>query len=111
MVHGQTLVVTDRGAVVVFDAGAHVLFGVDAQDLGALLVFELDFVVIGGIAARRGARLETTLGRGLVGNLLLVVVHAPDDNGAVRVAVEKIDNHFVANARREIAAPTLARPG
>src|SRR6187402_1127422 len=41
---------------------------------------------------------------------MLLVVDAAQDEGAVRIAVVKTDDHFLPDARNELRAPSLACP-
>src|SRR6516225_10116004 len=78
---------------------------------GALLVLELPFVVAVAALARVGLDAGDGLLVGkLVRRLVLVVVHRPDHERAVGVALQEFDDGFLADAGNELAAPLLAGP-
>ncbi len=67
-----------------------------------------------GRPIRVAARLEAgvhLLPRHVVGRLVLAVVDAAGDDRAVRVALEELDDHLLANARDVDRAPLLAGKG
>ncbi len=86
----------------------------DVDLLRAFLVLEPELVGVGSAAALAGARENARLRhvrRQRVGRHLLGVVDPAGDDRLVRIAFEKIDDHFLADARDGDHAPVLARPG
>src|SRR5437870_13736791 len=81
--------------------------------LATLFVLEANFVVSLGIAALGTPRLDAALRlvvRQSVWRFLIRIVNTTDDNGLVRIAVEKVDNHLLADTRDVHGTPLLPRP-
>src|SRR6185437_6160876 len=91
----------------------HVLFGVQEEQLTALLVFKADLVEVVGSTAFRATGLHDGLRhvvRQRVGRHLIRVVHTADDNWPVRVSFEKVYEDLLADTGMRDPAPVLARP-
>src|SRR5690554_6736512 len=102
---------TDTKALVVLDVLVPVTLGVDENLLLARLVLDAQFVE--AVAAGAAQALEQAAGlvcRQLVGNRVGTVVQAAGDQWLVRVAFQKTDQYFHADARDGHAAPVVAGP-
>src|SRR6266496_900652 len=106
-------IAADLVGLVVLDLNVEVFLGVDVELLLALLVLEADLIEVVQCAAHAAAGLDAALrlvlGQG-IGRHLLGVVDAADDDGPVRIALQKSDNHLLADARDVDQAPLLACP-
>src|SRR5690554_6561926 len=103
--------VADADALVVLDVLIPVALGVDKNLLLARLVLDAQFVE--AVAAGAAQALEQAAGlvcRQLVGHRVGTVVQAAGDQRLVRVAFQKTDQHFHADARDGDAAPVVAGP-
>src|SRR5690554_2026497 len=103
--------VADADFLVVLDVLVPVALGVDENLLLARLVLDAQFVE--AVAAGAAQALEQAAGlvcRQLVGNRVGTVVQAAGDQWLVRVAFQKTDQYFHADARDGEAAPVVAGP-
>src|SRR5690554_2615621 len=103
--------VADADALVVLDVLIPVALGVDENLLLARLVLDAQFVE--AVAAGAAQALEQAAGlvcRQLVGNRVGTVVQEAGDQRLVRVAFQKTDQYFHADARDGHAAPVVAGP-
>src|SRR5205807_662475 len=102
---------TDILHQVVLDPDVLVALAVDEDLLLTLLVFKAELVE--AAAAFGAVRFDGAFGlliRQRVGRHLIGVVDSARDNGAVRIAFEEVDNHFLSDARNPHGAPVLSRP-
>src|SRR5690554_6633828 len=103
--------VADADALVVLDVLIPVALGVDEDLLLARLVLDAQFVE--AAAAGAAQALEQAAGlvcRQLVGHRVGTVVQTATDQRLVRVAFQKTDQYFHADARDGDAAPVVAGP-
>src|SRR5690606_27380214 len=103
--------VADADTLVVLDVLIPVALGVDEDLLLASLVLDAQFVE--AVAAGAAQALEQAAGlvcRQLVGHRVGAVVQAATDQRLVRVAFQKTDQYFHADARDGDAAPVVAGP-
>src|SRR5690554_2050264 len=103
--------VADADTLVVLDVLVPVALGVDEDLLLASLVLDAQFVE--AVAAGAAQALEQAAGlvcRQLTGHRVGAVVQAATDQRLVRVAFQKTDQHFHADARDGDAAPVVAGP-
>src|SRR4029453_11673313 len=103
----------DRLGLAILHVDGPVLLGVEVDLLGASLVLEAELVEVVRCAADGRPALDAGLRavrRERVGRHLLGVVHAPGDDGLIRIAFEERDDHFLADARDRHDAPVLAGP-
>src|SRR5690554_975224 len=103
--------VADADALVVLDVLIPVALGVDKNLLLAGLVLDAQFVE--AVTAGAAQALEQAAGlvcRQLVGHRVGTVVQAAGDQRLIRVAFQKTDQHFHADARDGDAAPVVAGP-
>src|SRR5690554_6089794 len=103
--------VADADFLVVLDVLVPVALGVDEDLLLARLV--LDAQLVEAVAAGAALALEQAAGlvcRQLVGHRVGAVVQAAGDQWLVRVAFQKTDQYFHADARDGDAAPVVAGP-
>src|SRR5262245_11063378 len=106
-------VVPDPVRLVVLDLDVLVLLGVDVQLFGTLLILEADLVVVAAAPPWAGPGLDAALGlvpRQTPRGHLVGVVDAADDDRVVRVTLQKVDNHLLADPRDVDHAPLLACP-
>src|SRR5690554_2115753 len=103
--------VADADALVVADVLIPVALGVDEDLLLAGLVLDAQFVeaVTAGAAQALEQAAGLVLGQ-LVGHRVGAVVQTAIDQGLVRVAFQKTDQYFHADARDGDAAPVIAGP-
>src|ERR1051326_3309109 len=104
-------VMADADALIMLDSLLPVILAVDVDQLVALGIVHRDFVV--STAALRAVGFVTGdhgSGRQPERRRLHGIVDPSGDDGTVRIALEKIDNHFLPDARDMQAAPTFARP-
>src|SRR5579863_8342742 len=106
-------VFADELARFFFDPPIHVLLGVHEELLAALFVLEADFVEVRRAAALRASRQERAarliIGE-RIGRHLLGIVNAAGDDRPIRIALEKVHDYFLTDARNADRAPVLARP-
>src|SRR5690554_4419867 len=103
--------VADADTLVVLDVLIPVALGVDEDLLLAGLVLDAQFVE--AVAAGTAQALEQAAGlvcRQLVGHRMGTVVQTAGDQWLVRVAFQKTDQYFHADARDGHAAPVVAGP-
>src|SRR5690606_33476494 len=103
--------VADADTLVVLGVLIPVALGVDEDLLLARLV--LDAQLVEAVAAGAAQALEQAAGlvcRQLVGHRVGTVVQTATDQGLVRVAFQKTDQYFHADARDGDAAPVVAGP-
>src|SRR5690554_5346177 len=103
--------VADADALVVLDVLIPVALGVDEDLLLASLVLDAQFVE--AVTAGAAQALEDGSGlvcRQLTGHRVGAVVQAAGDQWLVRVAFQKTDQYFHADARDGDAAPVVAGP-
>src|SRR5690554_6960656 len=103
--------VADADALVVLDVLIPVALGVDEDLLLAGLVLDAQFVE--AVTAGAAQAFEQAAGlvcRQLTGHRVGAVVQAATDQRLVRVAFQKTDQHFHADARDGDAAPVVAGP-
>ena len=110
IVDAQVTVVADPFLAVVFQDDVVVFLAVQVGLLFVVFVFETQFVVAGaavglGFDGHPRLVLGKTIRRQVVG-----VVAAPGDDGLIGVALNKIDDDFVADARDGHVAPGSAGP-
>ena len=109
--HGQGLVMADGLVLVVFDGDGPVLLAVKVDLFRSLFVLESKLVrsptAQGGVRFDGAFRLFTRKAvRGLVG----AVIHPADDDRLIRVALQKIDDHLLADAGNVHGAPAGTGP-
>jgi len=104
--HGHGPVLLHLDGLVVFHFGGHVVFhhfvlilgGVGEDLLLPFEILETYFVEVAAPLAGVGHDGALGLfGGQVVGRFVLAVLHTAGDDGAVRVAVQKIDNHLLAD--------------
>src|SRR5271166_2087291 len=110
----EVTIVADVFARIVLHADVHVFFRVHEELLAAGFVFEANFVEIlaGSVlgAARDDSATGVVVGQG-VGRHVVGVVDGAGDQGAVGIALEKLDYDFVTDAGPEVRTPGSAGPG
>ena len=113
VLHARAAVVADADRLISLDRHAHVALGMQVEGFAALLVLELQRVGVGRRALLARPCDKAAL-RGVVGHLegrrVVAVVDAAGDDGLVGVALEKVDDDLVADARREERAEVLPGP-
>ena len=111
MAHILGEVVADGAGFVVLDQLVMVLLGLEVDLFRALLVLEAHLVP--AAAAGRGVRLPARL-RGIrgqaIGRHLRGIVDPAGDDRRVRIALQKVDDHLLPDARDLDEAPARARP-
>ena len=108
----QVAVVAGPLETVVLDPDVLIPLRVHEDLLCALLVLQTDFVETP--AALGAVGLQGALGllvRQRIGRAVGAVVDAAGDDGPVGIALEEIDDHFLADARDLDGAPAGAGPG
>ncbi len=103
----------DEVGFVVLDVGVEVLFRLQVDLFGVLLVLEPQLVEVLRRPVRGGATLDTALGlvgwQG-VGRHVVRVVDAARDDGSIRIAFEELDDDLLTDAGDVNAAPVGAAP-
>jgi len=72
------------------------------------LIFKADLVEVAGRPALAAAALDAALGLvgwQIVGRHVVFVVDVPSDDGALWIAVQERDDHFLANAWQVLRTP------
>src|SRR5437016_1942773 len=101
----------DGFGLIVFHHDRDITLGMDIEFLLSLLIFKADLVEVWGAASFARAALDATLGlvgREFVGGHLLGVIDTAGDDRPVGVALQKIDDHFLANAGDMDTAPVFS---
>src|SRR5579864_8552154 len=104
------LVVADFQTIVILHYAVEIFLRVKIDFFAALLVFQAQLVEIVGPALQAAAALDAALGLvvgKLVGWHLFGIVHAAHNDGLVRIAFQKIDDHFLADPRNVNDAPLV----
>src|SRR5262249_22800953 len=103
----------DRKRLVVFDGSVHVILAVDDDLLFALGVIAGYLVVAAaGTFVSSGHQAAGLLSFGeFFGRHVFRVVYAADDDRVVGIALQEIDDHFMADARDVDLPPAFACPG
>lgn len=84
------------------DGEVHAALGVDHQLFAAVLVLEADLVVAAGVGRGIGADgADGLVGGEGVGDLVVEVVDAPGDDGAIWIALQELDDDLVPGAGDE----------
>ena len=102
----------DAVRFIVFNAGVHVALGLDPHLLCARLVLKPQGVgIVDGTVFRAAHKAHLRRrGRQRPRRHARVVVHAPGNNRTIRIAVDKVHHHLIADARNLHPAVALARP-
>src|SRR5260370_760645 len=104
------LMTTPKGLILIEPP---VLLSVDGDQFVGVQILEHDLVVVGRAGALAAARFDPALGlvgRQIVRRHHIRVVYAARHQRPVRVALQKTDDHFLADAWDVNTAPLLARP-
>src|SRR5205814_3060308 len=113
VIDGFLAVVSNPMGLVVLDFDVLIFFGVDEELFAAFFVFETGFVEIVGAAAFAGAALDAALGfvgGETIGHGLISIIDSTRDDGPVGIAFQKLNDHFLANARDMNVAPLFSSP-
>src|SRR5262249_53736906 len=106
-------IVTNPVGLILLDLNVLISLRVNEQLFRAFLILEANFVEVRRVTPPA----RSSLGSGLrhvrrqcVRRHVLGVVHAPGNDGLVRIALDKIDNHLLADAGNGDHSPVLAGP-
>src|SRR6266436_1984812 len=104
-------VVSDPFLCVVFDANVLVLLGVHEDLFAAFLIFEPEFVeATTALAAVGFDGGDRRILRKRIGRLGFAIVNRASDDWPIGIAIEELDDDFLADAGDEDRAPILSGP-
>ena len=112
-VDGDVLVAADIKGLVALHVRGHVELGLDVQLFLAFQILEADFVEVAGGAVLAAAALDSRLGLVVgqrIGRHVVGIVDPPGDDWLVGIALQEVDDDFLADARNVDGAPLRAGP-